>query len=139
MKQLCKQMAGAIGILLTIAACGESKSNYPEEYIGFDKTTINYSFDKNNETEEFDVKIVAAEKSNEDREVLINGITMPGHNTVYRLENKTIVIPAKKKSAKLRVTIYPKRIQKFEEFRIVCTPRNKEAKKTQITVRLTPK
>lgn len=139
MKQLCKLMAGAIGGLFILAACSEQNSNYPKEYLGFEKTVVDYSFNRSNETEEFDIKIVAAEKSNEDREVLINGITMPGHNTVFSIKNKTVVIPAKKKSANLRVTIYPKRIQKFEEFRIVCTPRSKEAKKTQITVRLTPK
>ena len=62
MKQLCKQMAGAAAILFILAACSENNSNYPEEYVGFDKTTKNYSFDRSKDVEEFDIKIIAAEK-----------------------------------------------------------------------------
>ena len=46
MKQLCKKMAGAAAILFILAACSENNSNYPDEYVGFDKTTKNYSFDR---------------------------------------------------------------------------------------------
>ena len=67
MKQLCKQMAGAVAILFILAACSENNSNYPEEYVGFDKTTKNYSFDRSKDVEEFDIKIIAAEKKKEDR------------------------------------------------------------------------
>ena len=67
MKQLCKQMAGAVGLFFILAACGNDNSNYPEEYVGFDKATKNYSFDKNKDTDEFEIKIIAAEKKNEDR------------------------------------------------------------------------
>ena len=62
MKQLCKKMAGAAAILFILAACSENNSNYPEEYVGFDKTTKNYSFDRSKDVEEFDIKIIAAEK-----------------------------------------------------------------------------
>lgn len=96
------------------------------------------SFDKNKDTEEFDVKIIAAEKKNEDREVLINGINMPGKAAIFSIEDKTVIIPAKKKSANLRVKIYPKRVTDKAEFRIVCTPKDKEGKKTQITIHLSP-
>ena len=70
MKRFCKQMAGVAGLLFILAACSNNSSSYPEEYVGFEKATKNYSFDKNKDTEEFDVKIIAAEKKNEDREVL---------------------------------------------------------------------
>lgn len=62
MKQLCKQMAGTVAILFILAACSENNSNYPEAYVGFNKTTKNYSFDKSKDVEEFDIKIIAAEK-----------------------------------------------------------------------------
>ena len=134
MKRFCKQMAGTAGLLFILAACSNNSSSYPEEYVGFEKATKNYSFDKNKDTEEFDVKIIAAEKKNEDREVLINGINMPGKAAIFSIENKTVIIPAKKKSANLRVKIYPKRVTDKAEFRIVCTPKDKEGKKTQITI-----
>ena len=129
-------MAGTAGLLFILAACSNNSSSYPEEYVGFEKATKNYSFDKNKDTEEFDVKIIAAEKKNEDREVLINGINMPGKAAIFSIENKTVIIPAKKKSANLRVKIYPKRVTDKAEFRIVCTPKDKEGKKTQITIHL---
>ena len=133
MKQLCKQMAGAAAILFILAACSENNSNYPEEY------TKNYSFDRSKDVEEFDIKIIAAEKKKEDREVLINGVSMPGQTVVFSIEDKKVIIPAKKKSANLRVKIYPKKIKNKAEFRIVCIPQDKEAKRTQITVYLEPK
>ena len=139
MKQLCKQMAGAAAILFILAACSENNSNYPEEYVGFDKTTKNYSFDMSKDVEEFDIKIIAAEKKKEDREVLINGVSMPGQTVVFSIEDKKVIIPAKKKSANLHVKIYPKKIKNKAEFRIVCIPQDKEAKRTQITVYLQPK
>ena len=117
MKRFCKQMAGTAGLLFILAACSNNSSSYPEEYVGFEKATKNYSFDKNKDTEEFDVKIIAAEKKNEDREVLINGINMPGKAAIFSIENKTVIIPAKKKSANLRVKIYPKRVTDKAEFR----------------------
>ena len=138
MKQLCKQMAEAVGILFILAACGNDNSNYPQEYVGFNKATKNYSFDKNKDTDEFEIKIIAAEKKNEDREVLINGINLPGQAAVFSIEDKKVIIPAKKKSANLRVKIFPKRIKNKAEFRIVSIPQDKEAKKTQITVYLSP-
>lgn len=138
MKRFCKQMAGTAGLLFILAACSNNSSSYPEEYVGFEKATKNYSFDKNKDTEEFDVKIIAAEKKNEDREVLINGINMPGKAAIFSIENKTVIIPAKKKSANLRVKIYPKRVTDKAEFRIVCTPKDKEGKKTQITIHPSP-
>ena len=88
MKQLCKKMAGAAAILFILAACSENNSNYPEEYVGFDKTTKNYSFDRSKDVEEFDIKIIAAEKKKEDREVLINGVSMPGQTVVFSIEDK---------------------------------------------------
>ena len=64
---------------------------------------------------------------------------MPGKAAIFSLEDKTVIIPAKKKSANLRVKIYPKRITDKAQFRIVCAPKDKEGKKTQITIRLNPK
>ena len=41
-------MAGTAGLLFILAACSNNSSSYPEEYVGFEKATKNYSFDKNN-------------------------------------------------------------------------------------------
>ena len=126
MKQLCKQMAGAAAILFILAACSENNSNYPEEYVGFDKTTKNYSFDRSKDVEEFDIKIIAAEKKKEDREVLINGVSMPGQTVVFSIEDKKVIIPAKKKSANLHVKIYPKKTTDPNNLNLTFTIINNE-------------
>lgn len=136
MKQLCKQMAVVAGLLFILTACGESNSNYPKDFIGFDKATRNYAYDKSKDSEEFDVKIIAADKEDRDRVVLITGIDMPGKGNIFSVQEKRIIIPAKKKAAYVHVTIYPKRIKGKGEFRLVCTPQEKDAKKTQITIML---
>lgn len=139
MRLFYRKMAGAAAVLFTLAACSESNSDYPEKYVGFAKTTVRHSFDRNKDTEDLNIKIIAAEKKDRDREVLVNGISMPGQTVVFNIENKKVIIPANKKSANLHVKIYPKKIKKRAEFRIVCIPQDKEAKRTQLTVRLEPK
>lgn len=139
MKQICKQMARAASLLCLLTACSNGDSNYPQEYIGFEKTTLTHSFDSDKDTEELLVKIVAADKKDEDRKVRLNGINLPEQEDVFSLVEKTVTIPAKKKSANLRVKIFPKRIKQKAIFRIVCTPQEKKAKKTEITVHLVRK
>ena len=85
------------------------------------------------------LKLSLRRRKKEDREVLINGVSMPGQTVVFSIEDKKVIIPAKKKSANLHVKIYPKKIKNKTEFRIVCIPQDKEAKRTQITVYLQPK
>lgn len=139
MKQICKQTARVASLLCLLTACSNSDSNYPQEYIGFEKTTLTHSFDSNKDTEELYVKIVAADKKDEDRTVRINGINLPEQEDVFSLEDKTVTVPAKKKSANLRVKIFPRKIKQKAIFRIVCTPQEKKAKKTEITVHLVRK
>ena len=136
MKQICKQRVASLLCLLTACSNGD---NYPQEYIGFEKTTLTHSFNSNKDTEELYVKIIAADKKDEDREVRINGINLPEQENVFSLEDRTVTVPAKKKSANLRVKIFPKKIKQKAIFRIVCTPQEKKAKKTEITVYLVRK
>ena len=138
MKQICKQTARVASLLCLLTACSNG-DNYPQEYIGSEKTTLTHSFNSNKDTEELYVKIIAADKKDEDREVRINGINLPEQENVFSLEDRTVTVPAKKKSANLRVKIFPKKIKQKAIFRIVCTPQEKKAKKTEITVYLVRK
>ena len=107
MKQICKQTARVASLLCLLTACSNG-DNYPQEYIGFEKTTLTHSFNSNKDTEELYVKIIAADKKAEE-------------------------------SPNLRVKIFPKKIKQKAIFRIVCTPQEKKAKKTEITVYLVRK
>lgn len=138
MKQLGKQLATLVVALLTLAACSENNSNYPDEYVGFDKVKVNFSFDRTKDSQEISVKVIAAEKKDKDREVRITGILLPEEESVYSIANNKLIIPAKKKSVGLQIKIFPKKIKKQKEIRLVCTPQSKDAKKTQLIIRLTP-
>lgn len=139
MKQLGKQLATLAVTLLILAACSENNSNYPDEYVGFDKVKVNLSFDRTKDSQVISVKVIAAEKKDKDREVRITGILLPEEESVYSIANNKLIIPAKKKSASLQIKIFPKKIKKQKEIRLVCTPQSKDAKKTQLIIRLTPR
>lgn len=138
MKTTAKLMAGAWMLLAVLASC-DKNSNYPKEYVGFEKRSIEYAFSPEKNTEEFDVKIIAADKQDRDREVTVEGVTTPGKKPVFSIDTKKVVIPAKKKSAKVRVKIYPERIAKQSTLRLVCTPKDKKAQSTQLMIKLKPK
>ena len=107
--------------------------------MGFEKTIQEYSYSKDKAEEEFGIKIIASEKSDMDREVLISGITIPNKQAIFSIVDKKALIIRKKKSTIVQVKIYPKLITNNSSFRLICTPQNKDSKPTQLTVRLKTK
>ena len=55
-------------MLLAVLASCDKNSNYPKEYVGFEKRSIEYAFSPEKNTEEFDVKIIAADKQHRQQE-----------------------------------------------------------------------
>lgn len=139
MKLFSKFKIGFFFILFILSACSKNDSNYPNEYVGFEKSIMNYTLDKNIDEKEISLKIIAAEKKNVDREVVIMGKWKPGEDPAFRLLDTEAVIPARKKSASIRVRFYPKKIKYKKEILLVCTPKYKDAKQTQIALRLSVK
>lgn len=139
MKTLCMCVASALLASLCLSACSGADSDYPKEYVGFDKIAEDYSFDKKTEEQEISIKIIAAEKSDTDREAAISVRWQPGAPPVFKLLDTKAVIPAKQKSTFVRIRIYPRLIQRNEEIRIVCSPKDKEVKQTQLTLKLVAK
>lgn len=141
MKKYGKPMLGILSLscMLLVACEDNNNSNFPKEYVGFEKNILTYSFDKHKETEELTVKIIAADKADADREVTISGAVQPGKKPVFSIADKKVVLPAHKKSAHVRIKIYPKEIKSKSNFRLYCTPQNKEVKVSQLMVQLNPK
>lgn len=137
MKDLWRQGAAALCAVLCLSACDNSGSDYPAEYIGFKEIKETYTFSKAEEEKEVSLKIIAAEKKETDREVRLEGRSKPGEEPAFRLLDTKVVIPAKKKSATARLRLYPNRMKKHTEVRIICTPSDKEVKQTQLTLKLT--
>ncbi len=139
MKTICKQGASLLLVLLCLSACSNSNDKYPNEYVGFDKIKENYTLDKKTDEQDINIKIIAADKKNVDREVKLMGKWNPGEKAVFKLLDTKVVIPAKKKSATARIRIYPKMIKNSSEIYLICTPNDKEVKQSQLTLQLVTK
>ena len=139
MRNLCKKGAGILLAVLCLSACSDSKSNYPGEYVGFEKMTATYTFSKTAEDQDISIKIIAAEKQDKDREVTLAGKWKPGEQPAFRLMDTKVIIPAKKKSATARIRFFPRQMKQNTEVRIICSPKDKNVEQTQLTLKLVVK
>ena len=115
---------------LLISACSNN-DNYPKEYIGFEKQFISHTYDTKNEEETLTLKIIAAEKQDTDRKLTISSSTS---------QNAHPVILKGKKSVKIDIILYPKQIKSVQRIiRLICTPDGKDAKISEISIRLQKK
>ena len=72
MKKLLRPTTFALlTMALCFTACENGNNSYPKEYLGFEKKAQDFSYQKNAEETELQVKIVAADKTSEDRIVFI--------------------------------------------------------------------
>lgn len=147
MRTILRQGASLLLVLLSLSACSNSNDKYPNEYIGFDQVKKDFSVDKKMGEQDFSIKIIVAEKKDVDREVALTGKWQSGETgkwepeapIPFKLLDTKVIIPAKKKSATARIRVFPKRIRNSEEVRIICTPKDKDAKQSQITLKLVAK
>lgn len=121
---------------LLISACSNS-DNYPKEYIGFEKQSISHTYDIKNEEETLTLKIIAGEKQDTDRKLTISS---PMGGNGFSIQDPHPVIPKGKKSIKIDITLYPKKINGIQRaLRLTCTPDGKDAKASEISIRLQKK
>ena len=139
MKIICKQGGSLLLFLLCLSACSNSNDKYPDGYVGFDKIEENYALDKKVDEQDISIKIIAADKKDVDREVSLTGKWNPEEKPVVKLLETIVVIPAKKKSATVRIRVYPKMIKNSSEIYLICSPNDKEVKQSRLTLRLVAK
>lgn len=121
---------------LLISACSNNE-NYPKEYIGFEKQSISHTYDIRNEEETLTLKIIAGEKQDTDRKLTIS---IPTSSNSFKIQNLHPVIPEGKKSVKIDITLYPKRINNMQRvLQLFCTPDGKDTKVSEISIRLQKK
>ncbi|MDR0977123.1 MAG: hypothetical protein LBL78_05165 [Prevotellaceae bacterium] len=136
-----KQIVAGVALLLPalFSACGGAGS-YPLEYIGFEKSTQEVEFNPSLSEYVFTAKIIAGDKSTDDRTLSITGNRKPGETgQVFTIETPTVTIAAKQKAAEVKVKIYPPQIKGRRDIILTCTPKNiTGAKSTQLRVTLTP-
>lgn len=130
-----------IFVLLSVCLCLFScnRQRQPtKDYAGFEhsKETVECESDKSEC--ELKIKIVATEKTKEDRTVVL--ATPPpvvGQAAVVQLTEKKVIIKAGKKSATTVIKIYPKQmILKKQNVTLSCTPQWKEGGISKLTILL---
>lgn len=135
--------------LLMLGACSKSE-HYPEKYIGFEKSSLALKFNKSEAEKEISLKLITAEKKDEDREVELSYLWDSQHRgnsnrwgkqrkAICKLTDKKVVIPARKKSVTVRLRVFPKLMEDKEVVRVVCSPKDKSLRPSQITLQLTTK
>lgn len=129
----------ALLLLTGLTACDGHNDKYPKEYLGFEKTQESFTFDRRQTSQEIALKIVVADKTDTERKAGISIRSQPGRTPVYTLLDKEVTIAPKKKSALVRVRIYPAKIDQPQEIKLTCTPKDKEVNPTTITLKLAVK
>ena len=139
MKKAILITTGLVLALLGLAgltACDGHNDKYPKDYLGFERFLENYTFERGVESREITLKVVAAEKADTERKATISIRNLPGRQPAYTLLDKEVTIAPKKKSAHVRIRIYPAKIKKADEIRLTCTPKDKKVKATTVTLNI---
>lgn len=122
---------------LVIAGCSNESENYPKEFIGFERRVTEHTCDTNREEETISLKIIAGDKQDKDRKLTISSNQ---NRSVFKIENPHPVIYKGKKSAKVLITIYPKKVNWQQRIvNLTCRTEGKDAKVSEISIRLQKK
>lgn len=128
-------------ICLSLFSCNNDNDKFPDDYVGFDKTSLTVECTKGEAEKELEIKIIAAEKSKVDRSVQLSTPSpAPGQAPIMKFTEKTVTIKAGKKSATTIIKIYPKQmILKQQNINLSCTPQWKDGKVSKLIIQLKQK
>lgn len=145
MEKFYQKVVMTLVILSFLAACKSNKKNdYPTDYVGFERVHQEYAYNKAMQEETLDIKIIAIEKSKEDRIIKLSSsaTTTPGRESVFvKLTEEQVIIKAGKKSVTTQIKLYPKHIIKGTFVHLISTPqwKDKNAQPSKLSIRLIPK
>lgn len=123
---------------LSLFSCNNDNDNYPKDYVGFEKSTRTVECDKNQSESELQIKIIATDKSKEDRTVLLATPALPaGQAPIMKLTETKVTIKAGQKSATTTIKLYPKKmVLKQQNITLSCTLQWKEGSVSKLTILL---
>ena len=123
---------------LSLFSCNNDNDNYPKDYVGFEKSTRTVECDKNQSESELQIKIIATDKSKEDRTVLLATPALPaGQAPIMKLTEAKVTIKAGQKSATTTIKLYPKKmVLKQQNLTLSCPPQWKEGSVSKLTILL---
>lgn len=141
MKKLNDANTGILVLLTTclfLFSCNNDNDNLPKDYAGFESPKETVECEASQSECELEIKIVAMEKTKEDRTVILATPTpVAGQATVMQLTERKVTIKAGKKVATTIVKIYPKQmVLKEQNVTLSCTPQWKEGGISKMTILL---
>ena len=144
MKKLLRPTTFALPTMaLCFTACENGNNSYPKRIPGIRKESAGFLLSKEcrgNGT----AKIVAADKTSEDRIVFIESParpTKPGSSSApfYKIKDNKITIKGGSKSAKATILVYPRKVGTNEYIQLICRPQNGKSETTKMSIRLVKK
>lgn len=116
-----------LSVCLHLIACSNDNDNFPKGYVGFEHSTETVECKGSQSEHELTIKIVATDKSKEDRTVALSIPSWTTKQAVVQLTEKTVTIKAGKKSATTVVKIHPQQMVLDEQnITLSCTPQWEE-------------
>lgn len=127
-----------LSMCLSLYSCNKDNDNFPKNYVGFEETAKTVECESGKPESELQIKIIATDKSKEDRTVQLSMPPVPtGQAEVMKLTENKVTIKAGKKSVTTTVKIYPNRMAlKKQNFIISCTPQWKEGGISKLAILL---
>lgn len=132
-KLLTPASLALLTMTLVFTSCDDNKDSYPDEYIGFDKSVQEISYRTDEDRKELSVKIMAIEKSKEDRIIAIDS---PQNGSFYEVKDTKVTIKSGKKSTRATIILYPKKVGISRYIHLVCRPQVTKAEATTLSIRL---
>lgn len=116
-----------------LALTGCNNDNVPAGYIGFEKGTAEWVYDKSKTTEEFSLKIITGTKAGEDIPLVIES----PNKSIVKLKTPAPQIPKGKKETTLVFELYSSKVEKRVRFiNITCAPKEHPNQIHKISIHL---
>lgn len=125
----------------SLTSCDDGNNSFPDKYIGFADKSQELTYSKNDKETEFQVKIIAVDKSKEDRIVTIESPYRPanGAKQFFKIKDSTVTIKAGSKSGKATLILYPKEIGISKYIQLICRPQDKKSEASKLLIGLVKK
>lgn len=124
---------------LLMSSCSSNTDDFPKDYIGFEQRNGEYTYDPTQQEQTLTLKIIAGEKQEKDRKLKL-GTSLSASQEIFKFENANPVMEKGKKSVKVNITLYPKKIVQYQRvLTFTCLPDGKDAKVSEMTIRLQKK
>lgn len=137
-KLLTPASLALLTMTLAFTSCEGTNNSFPKEYVGFESSTQDFGYKGTDNQKEVQVKIIATEKTKEDRIILIEApqSSSNGVDNFFYVKESKITMKAGSKSVKATIVLHPQKIGITRYIQLICKPQVFKAETTKLTIRL---